>query len=411
MAPLSGKPWGLKWRSSIWFVTSVVTLGITTDLLVYSMLIPVFPFRLQKLNYSDVSGLVGWLLFAYSAGLVATTPPIAFLSERYINRQHPLLLGQVFLMGSQVLLMEAPTYWVMILARVLQGISSSVIWVVGLAMLCDTVPEAAIGTQLGIAMSGVSLGGPFIFGIIVTFVDSVGRLLIVERKDALLYDLDNWATKEAVEDVKKQDSEQTLELSPAIVLTEIPLSSPSTAIDVDIAEPVVTRTNSPKVQEEKIHVVAPRHTVLGVLGILMRSSRAVSALLITLLFGIIYTSQEPTLPLHLQAIWGLSSARIGVIYIAAVVPTLASSVFTGWATDRWGAEWLTVMCFLLAIPWIVVTILEKSLALFIVAMAFQSLFITGNISPVTAELAAVARQCEGLGYAHVYGAFNFFYGL
>lgn len=29
------------------------------------MLIPVFPFQLQKLGYSDVSGLVGWLLFAY----------------------------------------------------------------------------------------------------------------------------------------------------------------------------------------------------------------------------------------------------------------------------------------------------------------------------------------------------------
>lgn len=63
------------------------------------------------------------------------TPPTAILSERYINRQHPLLAGQLFLIGSQILLMEAPKYWVMILARVIQGISSSVIWVVGLALL------------------------------------------------------------------------------------------------------------------------------------------------------------------------------------------------------------------------------------------------------------------------------------
>lgn len=40
-------------------------LGITTDLLVYSIVIPVLPFYLESLNYSGVSSLVGYLLFAY----------------------------------------------------------------------------------------------------------------------------------------------------------------------------------------------------------------------------------------------------------------------------------------------------------------------------------------------------------
>jgi DHA1 family solute carrier family 18 vesicular amine transporter 1/2 len=97
------KPWGLEWRSSVWFVTlgngsniflsrfiayqilcsgwlwwgNIVTLqdalshsgcratGIATDMLVYSVVIPVFPFQLERLGYSHVSSLVGWLLFAY----------------------------------------------------------------------------------------------------------------------------------------------------------------------------------------------------------------------------------------------------------------------------------------------------------------------------------------------------------
>lgn len=63
------------------------------------------------------------------------TPPIAFLSERYKNRKIPLLCGQAALIGSQVLLMEAPTFWVMVLARIAQGISACVIWVVGLALM------------------------------------------------------------------------------------------------------------------------------------------------------------------------------------------------------------------------------------------------------------------------------------
>lgn len=53
-------------------VTSTRTLplttsspGITTDYLIYSIIIPVMPFHLQALGYSDISVLVGYLLFAY----------------------------------------------------------------------------------------------------------------------------------------------------------------------------------------------------------------------------------------------------------------------------------------------------------------------------------------------------------
>jgi MFS family permease len=147
--------------------------GISTDLLVYSCIIPVMPFQLQKLGYSDVSSRVGWLLFAYvchlfSASLqlqkdfwstlslqvllyvcwasacdhrsvlkrLIATIPIAMFSERYNVRQMPLIIGLVILAGSQVMLMEAPLYAVMCIARILQGAGSSMVWVVGLALVC-----------------------------------------------------------------------------------------------------------------------------------------------------------------------------------------------------------------------------------------------------------------------------------
>ena len=41
--------------------------GITTDFLIYSIIIPVMPFHLQALGYSEseIPTLVGYLLFAY----------------------------------------------------------------------------------------------------------------------------------------------------------------------------------------------------------------------------------------------------------------------------------------------------------------------------------------------------------
>jgi len=56
-------------------------------------------------------------------------------SERYQTRRLPLLVGIVILIASQIMLMEAPAYWIMCLARILQGVGSSMVWVSGLALL------------------------------------------------------------------------------------------------------------------------------------------------------------------------------------------------------------------------------------------------------------------------------------
>ena len=37
--------------------------------MVYTIIIPVLPFRLQDLHYTGISGLTGWLLFAYVSQL------------------------------------------------------------------------------------------------------------------------------------------------------------------------------------------------------------------------------------------------------------------------------------------------------------------------------------------------------
>ena len=95
------------------------------------------------------------------------TIPIAVWSERYKARRYPLLAGLLSLIGSQILFMEAPSFAVMCIARMIQGVSSSVIWVVGLAFLyvyqilyysksgitvlwstsCDGTPRQVIGSE------------------------------------------------------------------------------------------------------------------------------------------------------------------------------------------------------------------------------------------------------------------------
>ncbi|KAI0733937.1 MFS general substrate transporter [Fomitopsis betulina] len=377
------RPWGLKWRSS-------VVTGVTTDLLVYSLIVPIIPFQLEGLGYSGVSGLVGWLLFAYSAGVVIFTPPIAHLSERYNNRQIPLIIGLVALIGSQIMFMLAPAYWLMVIARLLQGLSSTVVWVAGLALLCDTVSESSIGKQLGIAMSGLSLGfligppvsgslydrfgfhGPFIFGIIVTAFDLIGRFSIIERKHAIL-----WGIDPAAPTHRRTDPEIN-------------------AVGLELAP-----------EEHETALALPPTRLTG-----CRSAH--------LAMGCPEALAEPALPLHMQDVWEFNPSKVGLVYIAAVVPTLLSSSFTSYLVGRLGTGLIMVVALVFSLPWLLALIVQSSLPLFIAAVPTVTLLypkpthifgIAGTVSPLTAELAAVTRQLPGVGYAHVYGAFNIAYGI
>lgn len=63
------------------------------------------------------------------------------LSERYNARKWPLILGFLVLIASQIMFMEAPNYAVMCVARVLQGVASAIVFVVGLALVCVSFPS------------------------------------------------------------------------------------------------------------------------------------------------------------------------------------------------------------------------------------------------------------------------------
>ncbi|KAI0825235.1 MFS general substrate transporter [Trametes gibbosa] len=398
------RPWGIEWRSSIWFITLIVGIAITTDLLIYSIIVPIIPFRLQSMGYDGVSGLVGWLLFAYSAALVIFTPPIAFFSEKYKNRKIPLLCGQAALIGSQVLLMEAPKFWVMVIARIAQGISASVIWVVGLALICDTVPEKIVGKQLGLAMMGMSLGflvgppvagaldkrfgfrGPFIFGIIVTVVELIGRLLIIERSAAERIDASfttlvarngsSCAVAYGATEEEKREEHPT-QVSAQVVRTEHEATQSST--------PVPSRTPTGFAQVQDAFQDPVQLSLLVLLLKLIKSPRALAAVFLTLSYGIMISSLEPVLPLFLQSTYGLDASKVGLVYIAAIVPSFVSSPLSGWYADRGGTIISTFICLVGAFPFWFLLFIPSNLAYFISMYALLN--------------------------GHIYGAFNIAYGL
>ncbi|KAF7986230.1 hypothetical protein HWV62_38683 [Athelia sp. TMB] len=292
------------------------------------------------------------------------------------------------------------------------------------AVICDTTPEKNVGRQLGFAMMGTSLGlvvgppiggllydhlgyrAPFIFSIIWTMIDLIGRLLIIERKDAVKWAYDPAAlhTSSGVE----------LEAPEAPAITdETPATDATGSVTNINEEPVLARAPS---------VAEPKPVPLSLLAViikLLHSPRALMALLLSVVFGTVWTAQETGLPLHLQDAWGEGSGTVGLVLLAGVVPTLISSPLAGWYADVKGSEWVSVITLVGSLPWWCVTfdyyafrvgnngysiitlrglmIVQQSLALFISTFVLATFFTSGVVSPVTAELAAVSRDIKGVG--------------
>lgn len=146
------RPWGIEWRSSTLFIVSTVAIGLFTDLFLYGLVVPILPFMLQDrvhLPLDQVQIHVSGLLAAYAGASVIFSPLAGVIADRGASRQFPFLLGLAALLLATLLLLFGQTVAVLVVARILQGISAAVVWTVGLALVLDTVGPENLGKTIG----------------------------------------------------------------------------------------------------------------------------------------------------------------------------------------------------------------------------------------------------------------------
>lgn len=103
-------------------------------------------------------------------------------------RQLPFIVGLVALGASTLLFVVGRSLPALIVARGLQGFSAAAVWVVGLAIVADNVPEDRVAEAMGqttIALTWGALLGPTIggimfekFGYYATFAVPAGLILV-----------------------------------------------------------------------------------------------------------------------------------------------------------------------------------------------------------------------------------------
>lgn len=219
---------------------------------------------------------------------------------------------------------------VLVVGRILQGLSAAVVWVVGLALLADSIDTTEVGQMMGHMFVGLSLGfllGPLLGGVVfaeggynwvfgMTYiligVDIAMRLLMVEKKVANKWiETDRQFSAIAMttvaetgdrKDIGRKDEEGIKpipdEEKDAIKATGSTTQSPT----ADVSKPSEIPSKAKSIQKKM--KLPPVITLL-------KSRRLLSSLWATVVLSTLLTQFDSVLPLHVRHAFNWTSTGAG----------------------------------------------------------------------------------------------------
>lgn len=440
----------LKLRSSKTFIIVTVATAIFTDLFVYGIIVPVLPFALVEradINPNKIQTWISIFLAVYGAALLVAAPICGWFADRSHSRYWPLLLGILALAGATAMLCVGSSIAVLATGRVLQGISAAVVWVVGLALVVDTVGPDEVGQAMGfmgVSMSMALLVAPLLGGVVfaqagyyavfamafgLMVLDIFLRVVLIEKKIAV-----KWSSPERTEEPKQkantEEGNRTLVASvemDAIAVNKGPHGQTIRhSTDQPVERPDLERQTSIKSAAEEIvaenapAVVKRWFQRLPPVIFLLSSRRLLSALWACIIQATLLTAFDSILPLFVKDTFHWSSIGAGLIFLPIVIVSFLGPI-VGWLTDKYGPRLFAIAGYILACPCLILLRLVKKntmsdKVLLCALLALVGLSLTLVLTPMMAEItyaveAKVRRHPPGRfgkngAYAQAYSLFN-----
>ena len=329
-------------------VLACITTATFTDLVAYSVAVPVLPDYARRFHASPT--MVGMLFGSFGVALLTLSIPMGAMSDR-LGRKGPMIGALALLAGATLLFAYAQSLHMLFLARVLQGAADAVTWVVGFALIADLYGEDERGRAMGLAMGGSTLGliiGPVIGG----WLYELGGLRLPFLVVAALAALD---------------------------LVVFAIVTPATA-------------RAPSVPTPMMQVLRVR--AIAICGLMVIAGAASAAML------------EPVIPLLLASRAGLGPAAIGTLFGVSALAASAMHPLYGRLSDRWGGGRLMIAGlsgFALILPAMIFVTDFKGAAITMIPMWMMlGLFITPSLT----YFAQLASQAGVRAFGVVYGVYN-----
>ncbi len=116
---------------------------------------------------------MGWTVTGFALAMGIATPMASFVETRFTMKRVWVVTMALFTAGS-LLCGLAPAFWVLIVGRVIQGVSGGLLFPMAMSALLRIFPEGERGAAMGFIVIPVVAGpalGPTVGGYIVTYMD------------------------------------------------------------------------------------------------------------------------------------------------------------------------------------------------------------------------------------------------
>ena len=340
-------------RSSRALAVAFVTFATFTDITAYSVAVPVLPDLSARFGASPT--VIGLLFASFGVTLVTVSMPMGAISDR-VGRKPPIIGGLLALAAASVLFAFADSLPWLFAARLVQGASDAVTWVVGFALIADLYRPEERGRVMGLVMSGTNLafmGGPTIGG----WLYETGGIRL-----------------------------------PFLFVAALALVGAAAFVWLDVPDRQSVRETAP------VKTVLRVPAVAACVAAVITSSATVSML-------------EPVLPLYLTATLGIGPARIGYLFgVGAVASTVLNPVYGGMVNRVGSRRMMMIGLALVAglLPTLsLATSYSTAVAYYVICAAAISLIVTPSLAYMAEATSGAGVSSFGVGY----GLYNMAWGL
>jgi DHA2 family multidrug resistance protein len=154
------------------YAVLIATIPAVLVVILDSTVVNVALAKLSAVFAVDVS-TVQWVITAFALALALATPMASFIERRYTMKRVWIVALTAFTVAS-VACGLAPAFWIMVVARLVQGLAGGVLVPMAVASIFQSFPEGERGGALGAFAIPIVAGpalGPTLGGYIVTYLD------------------------------------------------------------------------------------------------------------------------------------------------------------------------------------------------------------------------------------------------
>ena len=153
-----------------WKAFAVISIPLTTSVMSMSMVFLALSAIAE--DYGVTLRSVTWVVVAQALTISALMMPMGRFAD-IIGRKKVHLIGLVIFAAGSLFTAFAPTFGLLILARVVMATGNSMLQAVGTAMIISVFPDNERGKAIGSQTTAVAVGGasgPIIAGIVLQWL-------------------------------------------------------------------------------------------------------------------------------------------------------------------------------------------------------------------------------------------------